>query len=105
MLASRSAENLHHEIVLDLQALVAGLRRQQVAAIRQNLANDRCSAVLDSSVSKKWHVGVMQSGLTYKDTNLLLSNASRDHILEVSLQDIVKVRSSKMTRLFQAGEC
>lgn len=41
-----SAEDFHHEIVLDFQSLVARLCSEQMAAVRQDLAHDRRATVL-----------------------------------------------------------
>lgn len=41
---------------------------------------------------------------THKDTDLSIMNSSIDHILEMSRQNIVKVRSAKVAWLFQASQ-
>jgi hypothetical protein len=103
-----STKHLHHEIVLDLQAHVACLGGEQMAAVRQDLADNRRAAVL---AKRKKHtlaiVGTgrcMWKGDTHKDTNLLLRNPSLHNVLKVSLQDVIEVRPSEVARQLQTRQ-
>ena len=42
--------------------------------------------------------------VTYEDTDFLVGNPSFEHIFEMPFEDVVKVWSSEVTRLFQPSQ-